>query len=171
MNPYTSLAKKTIEIFIKNHKIIDPPGDLPGEMTSQKAGIFVTIHNNKELRGCIGTFLPTEDSIAREIIQNAISAATKDYRFRSIAAEELPNLGYEVSVLSTPEQVKSLDDLDHQKYGVLVKTESNKSGLLLPDLKGVNSPEEQISICCQKGGIDMEKEKLILYRFEVNKYK
>jgi len=170
MNPYINLAKKTIEAKIKDGLVIQPQEGLPKEMLEQKAGVFVTIHKGEELRGCIGTFLPTKKNMAEEIIQNAISAATEDYRFRPIQADELPSLSYEVSLLTPPEQVKSVDELDAKRYGVLVRTECGKSGLLLPDLDGIETPEQQISICCQKGGIDPAKEKLILYRFTVTKH-
>ena len=170
MNQYIQLAKKAIESFILEHKTINSSDALPQEMLNEKAGVFVTIYNHGDLRGCIGTFLPTEDNIVQEIIQNAISAAARDYRFKQITKDELPELNYEVSILAEPEQIKSVDELDAKKYGVLVRTESGKSGLLLPDLEDVDTPEQQISICCQKGGIDPEEEKLILYRFQVTKY-
>lgn len=170
MDQYTKLAKEAIEAIIGQEKELPLPKDLPQEMLSEKAGVFVTIHNGSDLRGCIGTYLPTEDCVAQEIIQNAISASTKDSRFNKITKDELKDLSYEVSLLKEPEQIKSIDMLDVKKYGLLVRTHDGKSGLLLPDLKGVNSSEEQISICCQKGGINPEKETLILYRFEVLKY-
>jgi len=186
MNFYIDLAKKTIEKYILERKVIDIPSDLPKEALNRKAGVFVTIFKNKKLRGCIGTYLPTRKNIAEEIIQNAISAATEDYRFGPISKEELPNLSYEVSILSEPELVNDVSELNPKKFGVIVKSEGfiagsdaifnpaprayQKTGLLLPDLEGVDSVEEQISIACQKAGIDPKKEKIIIYKFTVEKY-
>jgi uncharacterized protein (TIGR00296 family) len=146
----------------------------------------VTIEKNGELRGCIGTYLPTKENIAKEIIHNAIAAATEDYRFGSVREEELPHLSYTVYILSEPELVKDVSELDSKKFGVIVKTVSitfpdrtdvvfdghvpYKTGLLLPDLEGVETVEQQIAIVCQKGGIDLAKEKILIYRFIVERY-
>lgn len=193
MNPLVSLAKQAAENYIKEGKIIEPPTDLPGEFSARKAGVFVTIYtkyqiqNTKyELRGCIGTYLPTRKNIAEEIIQNAIAAATEDYRFGAIEEKELPHLSYIVYILSEPEPVKDIKNLDPKKYGIIVKSQGfaaggdvifntapksyQKTGLLLPDLEGIETIEKQISIACQKGGINPEKEKIIIYRFTVEKY-
>jgi AmmeMemoRadiSam system protein A len=186
MNLYVLLAKTAVENFIKEKKIIVPPKDLPEEFLFKKAGSFVTIEKKKELRGCIGTYLATKENIAQEIIYNAIAAATEDYRFQSIQKEELPELSYIVYILNKPELVKNIKELDPKKYGIIVKTApiscSNgtdvafnghaavKSGLLLPDLEGIDTIEQQISIACQKGGINPEMEKVMIYRFTVEKY-
>ena len=185
MNPYILLAKSAIEIYIKEGKIISSPEDLPREFLTRRAGTFVTIMKNKELRGCIGTYLPTKINIAQEIIHNAVAAATEDYRFNPIQKTELPYLSYTVYILSEPELVKDINELNPKKFGIIVKTTPFvypnedvvfdghvpfKSGLLLPDLEGIDTIEQQISIACQKGGINPEKEKIIIYRFTVKKY-
>ncbi len=186
MNPLVLLAKQAVENYIKEGKIIESPKDLPKEFSQRKAGAFVTIEKDGELRGCIGTYLPTRKNIAEEIIQNAIAAATEDYRFGPISKEELPYLSYEVSILSEPEPVKDIKELDPKKYGIIVKSQGfasgsdvifntapksyQKTGLLLPDLEGVDTIEKQISIACQKGGIDPQTEKIIIYKFTVEKY-
>ncbi|MGB2762017.1 MAG: AmmeMemoRadiSam system protein A [Minisyncoccales bacterium] len=186
MDIYISIAKKAVEIYINQGEIIKPPKDLPKEFLNEKAGVFVNIENQGKLRGCIGTYLPTKENIAREIIHNAIAAATEDYRFSPIQEEELPELSYTVYVLDKPEQIKSIDELDPKKYGILVKSQSfspgsdvifepapranSKSGLLLPDLEGINTVEKQISVACQKGGINPDLEKIIIYRFTVEKF-
>ena len=85
---YVRLARKSLESYILVGEIIPVPTDLPAVMLKEKAGAFVSIHKGGRLRGCIGTFLPTRDNIAEEIIYNAISASTKDPRFRPIEAEE-----------------------------------------------------------------------------------
>lgn len=171
MTLHTNLAKTAIETYIKTGQIIECPKDLPQEMCAQKAGVFVTIHNkNGDLRGCIGTFLPTQDNVAEETIQNAVSACSRDYRFSPITPAELPDLKYEVSILSEPEPAPDLTGQDPKKYGLIVRTKDGRCGLLLPDLDGVDTVEQQVDICCQKGGIDQTKDKLNFYRFTVEKY-
>jgi AmmeMemoRadiSam system protein A len=191
----TQLAKKTVEVYVKEGKIISPPEDLTGEFLEKKSGTFVTIKKEifdlirdkqiEILRGCIGTYLPTKENIAKEVISNAIAAATEDYRFGPVRKEELPHLSYTVYILRKPQLVKDLKELDPRKYGIIVKTIPitqggtdvvfnghlpYKSGLLLPDLKGVDAVEKQISIACQKGGINPTKEKILIYKFTVKKY-
>jgi len=162
---YVRLARKSLESYILAGEIIPVPTDLPAVMLKEKAGAFVSIHKGGRLRGCIGTFLPTRDNIAEEIIYNAISASTKDPRFRPIEAEELPFLDINVDILSAPEKIDSKDELDVKKYGVIV-SKGFKRGLLLPDLEGVDTVDEQISIAKQKAGI-REDEEVQLQRFEV----
>lgn len=171
MSPYVLLVKSAVENYIKEGKIISPFPDLPQEFFEKKAGTFVTIEKNKELRGCIGTYLPTKENIAQELIHNAVAAATEDYRFGRIEKAELPYLSYTVYILGEPEAVRDIKTLDPKKFGVIVKSESyNKAGLLLPDLEGVNTVEQQLSIACQKGGIDPGKEKIFVYKFTVEKH-
>lgn len=169
MTPHTQLAKQAIEEYFVSGKKMKPPNDLPVELLSQKGGVFVTIYNNQELRGCIGTFLPTKNNLAEEIIANAISASTQDDRFSSITEKELPKLRYEVSVLSEPEPVDDLTELDPKQYGVIVKS-GYKTGLLLPDLDGVDTVMQQISIASQKAGIDLDSEQIEVQRFTTAKY-
>ncbi len=198
MNPLVNLAKLAVENYIKDGKVMEPPEDLPKEFFERKAGVFVTIEKKEELRGlprsepkvllrgCIGTYLPTRVNIAEEVIRNAIAAATEDYRFGSIQREELPYLSYIVYILSYPEPVKDIKELDPKKFGIIIKTgpftfpnepdvvfDSKvpyKTGLLLPDLDGVDTVEQQLNIACLKGGINPEKEKTFIYRFTVEKY-
>lgn len=169
MDKYTGLAKQAVETFFKQRKIMDLPKDLPKEFYEDKAGVFVTIYNGFNLRGCIGTYEPTQENIGKEIIANAVSAATKDYRFNSITEQELPELKYEISVLSQPEKIKDKKELNAKKFGVLVKS-NGKSGLLLPDLEDVNTVEQQLSIACQKAGISYPEEKIEIYKFSIHKY-
>jgi len=173
MNEYVKLAKNTIETYVKTGKKIEIPKDLPEEFYNCRKGVFVTIYKinpEKKLRGCIGTFLPTKENITQEIIDNAISAATCDYRFNPISENELDELVYETSILNSPEQIYSSHDLDVKRFGVIVKSADGKSGLLLPNINGVETPEHQISIACQKAGINLEKEEIELYRFTIIKY-
>lgn len=178
MNEYIKLAKNTIETYIKTGKKLEVPKDLPEEFYNCRKGVFVTIYkkcsnplpDKKELRGCIGTFMPAKENIAQEIIDNAISAAVHDYRFGPVSENELDDLVYEVSLLNPPEQIDSTKNLNPKKYGVIIKSPDGRTGLLLPDIEGVETPEHQISIACQKAGIDLEREEIELYKFTVKKY-
>jgi len=166
---YVKLARQSLEAYVKDGKIIDVPDNLPEEMLSNRAGVFVSIKKDGQLRGCIGTIIPTKKSIAEEIIHNAISSGTRDPRFYPVEEDELGKLIYSVDVLKEPEPIKSMDELDVIKYGVIVKAGS-RSGLLLPNLEGVDTPEKQVSIALQKAGIRHD-EKYSMERFEVVRHK
>jgi len=168
MHPFVELAKNAVETYIKEGRVIAPPIPLPPEMAA-KAGVFVSIKKHGELRGCIGTFLPTKDSIAEEIIANAISSATKDPRFPPIDRRELADLQYSVDVLSTPQKVKSKSELDPKKYGVIVSS-GFRRGLLLPDLEGVNTVDDQLRIAMLKAGISPDED-IEIFKFTVKRYK
>lgn len=171
MNPYSALAKRALQHHLETGAILTPPQDLPAAMLKKRAGVFVTIEKGEELRGCIGTFLPVCSNLAQEIIRNSIAAGTQDYRFSPVQREELDLLSFTVSLLSTPEKVDSLDDFDTRKYGMIMESPLTKRrGLLLPNLPGVNTPDQQIEICRQKGGIGPDTEEITLYRFTVIKY-
>lgn len=167
MHPLVQLAKRTVENYVINHEFTRPK-KLTSEMKEQ-AGVFVSIHKRGQLRGCIGTFEPTQPNVAEEIVQNAVSAAVRDPRFNPIKASELDDLDYSVDVLTAPELVASAEQLDPKKYGLIVQC-GYRRGLLLPDLEGVNDVQTQISICCQKGGIS-PGEPVKLYRFQVRRFK
>ena len=138
---------------------------LPEEMLHTKAGAFVSIHKHGKLRGCIGTIAPVTNCVAEEIIRNAVSASTQDPRFDPITEDELKWLEINVDVLGEPERISSMDELDVKRYGVIVQS-GYRRGLLLPDLDGVDTPEQQVSIALQKGGI-RKSEKYEMERFEV----
>lgn len=165
MDEYVKLARQTIETYIRESRIITLPDDVPSEMKERRAGAFVSIHKGGSLRGCIGTILATTDCIGEEIIRNAISASTKDPRFPAVTEEELSALDISVDVLGEPEEISSPDELDVKKYGVIV-TKGYRRGLLLPDLEGVDTVEDQIAISKYKAGIGQDEE-VSLQRFEV----
>ena len=149
---YVALAKQSIESYIRDHKKIKVPEHCSKDLLEKQSGVFVSIHEFGDLRGCIGTFLPVYSCIAEEIIENAIAASTEDPRFSPITVEELNDLDINVDVLSEPERVFTKSELNPKKYGVIV-TKGFKRGLLLPDLEGVDTIEEQISIAKRKAGI------------------
>jgi AmmeMemoRadiSam system protein A len=167
MHPLVRLAKRTIESYVRTGKI-PKPGRLTAEM-KERAGVFVSLHRFGQLRGCIGTFVPTKKNVAEEIIANAISSSTSDPRFPPVTASELDDLEYSVDILTEPEPVADMKQLDPKTCGVIVECGWRK-GLLLPDLEGVDSAEEQIAICRLKAGI-APNEPVKLYRFQVRRFK
>ena len=162
---HQELARRSLEHIITTGEKLPVPKGLQGELSDERAGVFVSIHKNGQLRGCVGTIAPTTPSIAHEIIQNAISAGLSDDRFAPVAAAELPYLEYKVDVLTDPEPIAGSDQLDVRRYGVIV-TSGFKRGLLLPNLDGVDTVEDQLRIAKNKAGIG-EDEKVKLERFEV----
>ncbi|MCE5189459.1 MAG: AmmeMemoRadiSam system protein A [Eubacteriales bacterium] len=162
---YTRLARVTVESFVKTGETPPLPEDLPTEMTGERAGVFVSLKYAGKLRGCIGTISAVTGSIAEEIVKNAVSACSEDPRFDPVRPEELERISYSVDVLGKTERVDSMDQLDPKRYGVVVISGYRK-GLLLPNLDGVDTVEEQIRISKQKAGIP-ENERCRLERFEV----
>lgn len=161
------LARRTLETYVKSGRTPEVTG-VPPEF-QDRAGVFVSIKKHGDLRGCIGTILPTQNSIAEEVVANAVSAGTRDPRFYPVQEEELAELDYSVDVLMPPEPAGGMADLDPQKYGVIVRA-GRRQGLLLPNLEGIDTPEEQVAIARQKAGI-LPGEPLELMRFEVVRYK
>lgn len=162
---YVQLARRTIEEYIRNRNKIEVPRGLPEEMYTRRAGVFVSIKEEGRLRGCIGTIQAVHSSIAQEIIDNAVSASTRDPRFQPIEEDELDKLTISVDVLGDTEKISSTDELDVKRYGVVV-SKGYKRGLLLPNLDGVDTVEEQVAIAKRKAGIG-EREEVSLERFEV----
>lgn len=170
---YVKLARRTIEKYVISGRKLRMSEDLPKEMQEKmpeemlkrRAGAFVSIKKDGQLRGCIGTIQAVQDSLAEEIIENAVSAAVRDPRFSPIEPEELEYLVISVDVLGETEKISSPEELDTEKYGVIV-TKGRKRGLLLPNLEGIDTVEEQIAIAKQKAGIG-EHETVELERFEV----
>lgn len=165
-DPWVRLARLSLETRIRQGLMLQTlPEGLPAELTGQTAGAFVSLHKDGRLRGCIGTIAPTEENVAKEIAQNAVSAGTRDPRFPPVHADELEELEYSVDVLGQPEPVDSISELDPKTYGVIVSY-GRKHGLLLPDLDGVDTVEEQVDIARRKGGI-REDDPYTLQRFKV----
>ncbi|MHB0857351.1 MAG: AmmeMemoRadiSam system protein A [Anaerolineae bacterium] len=161
------LARRAIEALVRRQEIIQPPAQLEGEMR-RRAGVFVSLHQGKALRGCIGTIEPTQPNVAAEIIANAMSAATRDPRFPPVRPDELDDLDISVDVLGEPEPIASTQELDPKVYGVIV-TCGDRRGLLLPDLEGVDSAEVQVTIALRKAWIG-RGEPYTMHRFCVVRY-
>lgn len=162
---FVKLARHSLETYVRTHEPAALPNDLPAELMNRRAGAFVSLHKDGNLRGCIGTIMATRDNLAEEILQNAISACSRDPRFSPVTVDELDDIEYSVDVLGEPERIFSVNDLDVKRYGVIVEN-SGRRGLLLPDLDGVDTVAEQIAIAKRKAGIRAD-EKVSLWRFEV----
>ncbi|MBN1289905.1 MAG: AmmeMemoRadiSam system protein A [Actinobacteria bacterium] len=168
MSEFTRLARKVIESYVRGNGIPSIE-DTSEELTARKAGVFVSLKKQGELRGCIGTIEPATASIAEEIAGNAVSSATRDPRFPPVSPEELDDLEYSVDILEEPEEISDISFLDPQEYGVIVRS-GRRSGLLLPDLEGVDTPENQVAIARMKARIS-PSEPVQLYRFKVTRYR
>ncbi|MHB1485061.1 MAG: AmmeMemoRadiSam system protein A [Saccharofermentanales bacterium] len=165
---YVTLAREALESYVKKHKAITVPDWFPEKSADFRAGVFVSLKKRGLLRGCIGTISPTQKNVAEEIIKNAISSGTQDPRFEPVNEDELEELVYSVDILRSPEMIHSLDELDVKRYGVIV-SKGFRRGLLLPDLEGVDTPAEQVSIALRKAGISSD-EAFEMERFEVVRY-
>lgn len=169
-NSLPELARKTVEEYITNGKLVELDNSCLEEYREKQAGVFVTIYKKGSLRGCIGTIGPVQDNIIIETILNAISSCTKDPRFAPVSETELVNLKYSVNVLMPPEAINSKELLDPQRYGVIVVGSFNRRGLLLPRLEGIKTIDEQIFYAKNKAGI-ATGEPVSLYRFESIEHK
>ena len=163
---YVALARRSVETYVRTGKKLKIPEGLPDEMYERRGGAFVSLKEEGRLRGCIGTIAPVRSSLAEEIIENAVSAASRDPRFPEVKADELGKLVYSVDVLGKAEEISSPEQLDVKRYGVIV-TQGTRRGLLLPDLEGVDTVEQQIYIAKMKAGIDEKATDVKLERFEV----
>lgn len=165
-----ALARRAVETFISEQRIVEPPPILPSSLLAQRSACFVSIKTmERELRGCIGTIEPDKNSLAEEIITNAINAAIRDPRFRPISPTELPFLRYSVDVLDQPEPAR-LEDLDPATFGVIVMDHLGlRRGLLLPNIEGIKTASQQIHIAARKAGI-APHESLELLRFRARRF-
>lgn len=177
-SPWVALARFSLESYVRDGTRVDPAHDLPeqlaaslpDELVTTRAGAFVSLKKNGELRGCIGTILPVQRSLAHEICANAVSAGCRDPRFSPVEEDELPELVYDVDVLSAPEAIDGPEQLDPARYGVIVSGPGGKRGLLLPDLDGMDTVEEQVRIAARKGGIDLSGPGVSYERFTVTRH-
>ena len=165
-----ALARLAIETFVRKGRVMEKPS-LEDPMLNERAACFVSIKTDEgDLRGCIGTIEPAKETLADELIANAVSSATRDPRFPPVSPEELPYLRYSVDVLSSPESAE-FDELDPKVYGVIVEDESStRRGLLLPDLAGVETVSQQVDIAARKAGI-APGTPLKLFRFRVERFR
>src|SRR5664279_1125284 len=153
MHPYAELAKNTVEEYVRNGNILAAPEEIPADML-RRAGVFICLKVHGHLRGCIGTFQPCSKNLYQEIVRNSISASAEDPRFSLVRPDELDDIAYTVDVLSEPEKV----------------VQGPRRGLLLPDLEGVDTVEEQLRITKMKAGIPPGDEDVEISRFTVDRY-
>ena len=163
---YVRLARAAVNSWVKYGKRSEFPANLPDEMLREQAGVFVSLHKDGRLRGCIGTIQAARKNIAEEIVENGISAATKDPRFSPVLPDELDTLEISVDVLGEPEKIRSKEELDVKRYGVIV-TKGFRRGLLLPNLDGVDTVDEQLAIALRKAGLSEREKNFEMQRFEV----
>ncbi len=164
---HTEIARRALEARLKEGRFPKLPEDLPTELLKPGAA-FVSLKKGGALRGCIGTIQPTRSNLAEEIAFNALSAGFNDPRFPTLTLDELGEITISVDVLSEPEKINDPSQLDPGRYGVIVRSGSS-TGLLLPNLEGIDTVEKQLSIARQKAGIEPH-EPVELYRFEVKRY-
>jgi len=164
------LARQAVETFVRTGKQISPPQNTAG-ILGARAACFVSLKTHQgDLRGCIGTIEPVKETLGEELVANAISAATRDPRFSPVTENELPNLKYSVDILAAPEPA-TMADLDPAVYGVIVEDEAGMfRGLLLPDIDGVDTADQQVNIAARKAGIPPGKP-LKLSRFRVDRFR
>lgn len=162
-----ALAKNTIEQYVREGTLFEPE-NLPEELDTTSSGVFVTIRKSGKLRGCIGVIAPTGNSVKADIMMNAVSAATRDPRFAPVSVQELGSLTYSIDILQQPFAVSDIAELDPKSYGVIVR-KGSRQGVLLPDIEGVDTTQQQLEIACSKAGIALVDDPEIL-AFEVIRY-
>jgi uncharacterized protein len=168
MHPYAELAKKAVEEYVRNGEVLAPPAEIPTAM-QRRAGVFICLKIAGQLRGCVGTFQPCRNNLYEEIVHNAISAAVSDPRFSLVSPDELADIVYTVDILSEPEKISDISELNPRTYGIIV-SKGSRRGLLLPDLDGVNTVEEQLTITKMKAGINPRDTDVEIYRFIVERH-
>lgn len=156
------LARKAVEKYLETGSIINVPSDSPSKLKGLH-GVFVTVNNVKEqrkkLRGCIGYPYPTT-SLAKAVIECAISSATQDPRFPPVSQDEFAQTTFEISVLTPPALVEARNlktipsKIEVGKDGLIVERGPHK-GLLLPQVAVEQNwdEEEFLTQCCIKAGL------------------
>ena len=170
-HPLVKLAAQAIETFLSDQRVIEPPETLFTEMPDarMRAGVFVCLKRQGELRGCVGTTEPVQGTLAKEVIENAIGSAIRDPRFPPIQRSELEDLEISVDVLGPAELVLDLSGLDHRRYGIILRS-GLRHGVLLPDIEGINSVAEQVEVARKKAGLRSD-DPVEIRRFEVKRYR
>lgn len=166
-SPLVVLARAAITAYVAERRVLEVPSE-PDPVLLARAAAFVSLKKSGALRGCIGSIEPVHPTLAHEIIQNAIAAATRDPRFPPVQPSEINGLSISVDVLSPLQPVSGLAQFDPCRYGMVLRA-GERRGLLLPDLEGVGTPEEQFAIVCRKAGIN-EGEPMQFYRFTVTRH-
>lgn len=128
------LARKTLEFYFRTRRQ-PAPEDVGVAITpgmQQVMGAFVTLHEDGELRGCIGEIFPTRP-LYEAVIERALDAALHDPRFMPVRAEELPQLEIEISALTPPHPVASYRDIVLGRHGMVLRKQG-RSAVFLPQV-------------------------------------
>lgn len=173
-HPYVVLAREAVARYLRGEGMYTFGTDIDSDesLWKIKRACFVSIkmRRGRALRGCIGTLLPVRDTVDAEIVMNAVAASTRDQRFDPMVEDDLDDVIFSVDVLSSPEVIKDKSQLDHRKYGVIVSQGRGiRRGVLLPDLPGVGSVDQQLTIAAQKAGITSMND-VVIERFTVDRY-
>ena len=153
-----NIAKKTILHYLETGEKLELPDDYPEEL-DEKLGVFVTLNENNDLRGCIGYAEPIEPAIVATI-EVAIAAAFNDPRFPKVTEDEFEKLDFEVTVLTKPEIIyvahpdQYIDEIEIGRDGLIVQKGYSR-GLLLPQVAVENALDEEnfLEHTCMKAGI------------------
>ncbi len=163
LDPSTSIdvvkaARQSLEMFIRDDVIYHPDlAALPAAL-SEPGASFVTITNHGKLRGCIGS-TEVSSPLAQDVARNAISAATRDFRFPSVTERELSEIHLEVTILTPPRALSyhNYDDLltkIHPGTDGIILSSGIKKGLLLPQVWArIPQPDRFLEMIAQKAGI------------------
>lgn len=163
-HPLLQLARQVLHAHLSGQdwrRQLDGPGTRPSR------GCFVSLKIDGRLRGCIGTVLPVRATLEEEVAENALAAASRDPRFDPLRPGELPFVQLSIDLLTVPQPVVELGELDANRFGVLLRA-GRRQSVLLPDIPGVRSPEQQIAICLEKAGLKPDVP-YALERFEVER--
>jgi AmmeMemoRadiSam system protein A len=165
-SPHTRLARAAIRHYLDTGKELQVKAQAP---LDKRAAAFVSLKLDDQLRGCIGTIEPRYANLAQEIVANAIAAASEDPRFEPVTDAELDQITISVDVLSPPTPAQ-YSRLDPARLGLIARWQG-RQGLLLPDLPGVDTPQEQLRIVCAKAGIPWSRAREAeLFTFTVERY-
>ena len=130
-NELLALARKSVEYAVREKKAYEPTASA-SEVLNEERGAFVTLRKSGELRGCIG-YTSAVKPLYMTVRDTATLAALRDTRFQPVSASELPQIDYEVSVLSPLRRVLDIRQIKVGQHGLLMKNGAYE-GLLLPQV-------------------------------------
>lgn len=160
------VARDAIRAFLEEREArapVEPRGAL-----ARAAPVFVTLRIGGALRGCMGDLSPRCANLVQETTDRAITAAFRDPRFPPLTLDELEHTTIDVTILGPRTPVTSLDELDPAVFGVDVSDKAGRRAVLLPDVEGVDTVEQQLSVVRRKAGIS-DDAKIKIHRFRVLK--
>lgn len=166
---YPKVSNRGSELIFNDEILLDHLSEDQIATLSARNGVFVSVKYNGVLRGCIGSIYSSEDTVCEEIIRNAVMAASEDQRFEPISKNELDLITVSVDVLSVPEIIHSINALSPERLGVIVY-KGEAYGVLLPNLEGIETVEDQLIIASNKAGFHVDEIEKIAC-FTVDRYK